>query len=321
MYRLFIIGAILIFFSFSAKAQCFASAGNPVGGTANLGVMNKNTFRAGTFYRFSYSNKYLDGHKRYTGNSGILKYAHYNYIGLLAGYGIIDQLTVEAEGGYYINKTQVYKLNNQKLTGNGFSNAVISLKPRLYYHVDKRFEISCALGANIPFSRKYQVVDGVTLPVDLQASTGSFGIVFQAFIIKENSFKGMRFFLTNRIEKYFTNKQDYLFGTLYSTSFFFSKHFVFEKLKKAKDWTFIIQLKNQIKEKNKHNNQTVDASGSVSFFLGPQINMSINDNWNISVMADIPVYQYYYKIQLANACSFGVSIFRDFSFQKKQKNN
>lgn len=319
MLRFLITGMLILFFCKAADAQCFASAGNPVGGTANLGTMNKNTFRIGTFYRFSYSNKYLEGYKRYTGNSGILKYAHYNYVGLLAGYGIFDQLTVEAEAGYYINKTQVYKLNNQALRGYGFSNAVISLKPRLYYHVDKRIEISCALGANIPFTRKYQEVDGITLPVDLQASTGSFGMVFQAFIIKENSFKGIRFFMTNRIEKYFKNKQDYLFGALYTTSFFFSKHFVFEKLK-LKDWTFIIQLKNQIKEKNKHYNQTVDASGSILFFLGPQVNMSINDHWNISVMADIPVFQYYYQIQLANTCSVGLSLMRDFSFEKKYKN-
>ncbi len=304
-------------FTQSAWAQCFASAGNPVGGTANLGVMNKNTFRIGTFYRFSYSHRYLNGDKNYTGNAGILKDANYNYLGLLVGYGILDQLTVEAEGGYYINKTQVYKLNNMKLKGYGLSNAVISMKPRLYYNADKRVEISCGLGANIPFTRNFQAVDGVTLPVDIQASTGSFGMVFQAFIIKEYSFQGMRFFLTNRIEKYFENKQDYLFGTLYSTSFFFSKHFVFEKLK-LKDWTFIVQLKNQIKEKNKHYKQTVDASGSVLLFLVPQINVSINDNWNVSVMADIPVYQYYNKIQLANTCSVGLSIFRDFSFEKKQ---
>ncbi|HPB26209.1 MAG TPA: hypothetical protein PLB59_08605 [Bacteroidales bacterium] len=301
-----------------AWAQCFASAGNPVGGTANLGVMDKKTFRLGMFYRFSYSHRYLTGDKKYTGSAGILKDANFNYLGLLIGYGILDQLTVEAESGYYINKTQVYKLNNLKLKGYGLSNAVVSLKPRLYYNADKRFEISCALGANIPFAHNFQAVDGVTLPVDLQASTGSFGMVFQTFIIKEYSFEGIRFFLTNRIEKYFINKQEYLFGTMYSTSFFFSKHFVFEKLK-LKDWTFIFQLKNQIKEKNKHFRQPVDASGSVLLFVVPQVNVSINDNWNVSVMADIPVYQYYNKIQLANTCSVGLSVFRDFSFEKKQK--
>lgn len=282
--------------------------------------MNKNTLRVGAFYRFAYSNKYLEGYKRYKGNSGILKFAYYNYVGWLVGYGITEKLTIETEGGYFINKTQVYKIENTHLTGNGFSNAVISLKPRLYYHADKRFELSCALGASIPFTSKFQQVDGVTLPIDLQSSTGSFGLVSQVFIIKENSFKGMRFFLTNRIEKYFKNKQDYLFGTLYTTSFFFSKHFVFEKLK-LKDWTLIIQLKNQIKERNVRDGKLVDASGSCLFFIGPQVNMSINDKWNISVMADIPVFQYYHGIQLANTCAVGVSLIRDFSFTKNKNSD
>ena len=227
-------------------------------------------------------------------------------------------MTVETEGGYYFNKTQVYKINDQKLTGNGFSNVVLSLKPRLYYNADKRFEMSCALGTNIPFSRTLQQVDGVTLPIDLQPSTGSYGLVFQSFIIKENSFKAVRFFLATRIEKYFENKRDYLFGTLYSNSFYFSRHFVFEKMK-LKDWTIILQLKNQIKEKNIRKNQTVDASGSCLFFLVPQINLSVQEKWNISILTDIPVYQYYNEIQLGNTASFAINIIRDFSFNNKPK--
>lgn len=315
MYRIFALIVILFFSSYQAKAQCFASAGNPVGGTANMGVMEKKTLRLAGFYRYSYSGKYMSGDKSYTGSSGILNKAFFNYAGWLAGYGVSDKLTIETEGGYFINKTQSYKFNNECLTGFGLSNAVISVKPRLYVNRDKRIEISGAVGVNIPFSKEFQVVDNVTLPVDIQPSTGSYGLVFQSFFIKEDSFNANRFFLINRIEKYFENNENYLFGSLYSTSFYFSKHFVFEKWK-LKDWTMILQLKNQIKQKNKRVNNIVEASGSCLFFLTPQINLSLYDKWNVSVLFDIPIYQHYNEVQLANSYSFAFSLIRDFSFYK-----
>ncbi|MDD2411398.1 MAG: hypothetical protein RBS19_03440 [Bacteroidales bacterium] len=231
MYRFFAILVILFFSTYQAKAQCFASAGNPVGGTDNMGVMEKNTLRIASFYRYSYSGKYKSGDKSYSGSSSVLNHAFFNYAGWLAGYGISDKLTIETEGGYFINKTQSYKFNDERLTGFGLSNAVISLKPRFYINRGKRIEISGALGVNIPFSREMQIVNHVTLPIDLQPSTGSYGLVFQSFFVKEDSFNANRFFLTNRIEKYFENKENYLFGTSYSTSFYFSKHYVFEKWK------------------------------------------------------------------------------------------
>lgn len=318
IFRCVITGFICLMAAFSIQAQCFASAGNPVGGTSNMGAMNKHIFRLAAFYRFSFSDRYFEGYKKYEGANGILKQANFNYIGWLFGYGLTKRLTIETEGGYYINKTQVYHFNNEKLKGYGLSNAVISLKPRIYHNPDKRFEISCGLGANIPFSVHFQAVDGVTLPVDLQPSTGSFGLVFQTFIIKENSFKAYRIFLVSRIEKYFENRQKYLFGTLYSTSFYFSRHFVFEKWK-LKDWTLIMQLRNQYKERNKREGKTVSASGSCLFFLAPQINLSVHESWNISLIGDIPVFQYYHNIQLANSFSLALSITKDFEFKKKNK--
>lgn len=317
MYRNIATIIILFFSIYQAKAQCFASAGNPVGGTANMGVMDKNTLRVSTFYRYSYSGKYMSGDSPYSGPSEILNHAFFNYTGWLVGYGISEKLTIETEGGYFINKTQSYQFNNENLTGFGLSNAVVSLKPRLYMNKDKRFEISGSLGFSIPFSRERQAVGGVDLPIDLQPSTGSYGLVFQSFFIKENSFKAIRFFLINRVEKYFENKQDYLFGTLYSTSFYFSKHFIFDKWK-LQDWTLIMQLKNQIKDKNIGVKNTVEALGSCLFFLSPQINLSLYDKWNVSVLFDIPIYQHYNEVQLANNYSFAVSLIRDFSFNNNK---
>ena len=222
---------------------------------------------------------------------------------------------MDAEAGYFINKTQLYKIEDTKLTGRGLSNLVVSVKPRLFYNPATRFEVSCALGANIPFSTTLQQVNYVTLPIDIQPSTGSYGIVFQTYVIKENSFKASRFFFTNRIEKYFKNIHGWEFGTLYLNSVFYSKHYVFRE-KRIKDWTFILQLRNQIREKNVKDDQTIFASGNVLFFLIPQVNISIQEKWNISVLTDIPLYQHYNEVQLAHNAAFAIALIRDISFGK-----
>jgi hypothetical protein len=313
MLRLICFFLLLLLSVIETKAQCYCSFGNPVGGTLNMGVMDKNTLRFAVFYRYSNFKDYYSGDKKYTGENIVSERAYYNYTGLLAGYGITSKLTIETEGGYYFNKTQVYAVNHQKLSGSGLSNIVISVKRRLFYNYAKKLEISWALGPYIPLSTHLHEVNGVTLPVDLQPSIGSYGFVFQSYIIKEDYSREQRFFLVNRIEKYFENKQNTIWGTFYSNSFIFSKHYTFQNAK-LKDWTFILQLKNQIKSKDIRKNQTINSSGNCLFFVVPQINLSVNEKWNLSILSDIPVYQYYNEIQMANAISLGVNIIRDLSF-------
>jgi hypothetical protein len=321
IHKVSIIFLLLAFYSNIAKAQCCASSGNPIGGTVNIGILDKNVLRIASFYRTSYSDKYLKGDELYTGEIATLKKAGYNFIGLLAGYGITDKISIEIETGYYINKTQVFKDSlvtsiDEKLTGYGLSDVVISIKPMIYNNPDKKFEISCGIGANIPFSRELQHAGSVILPVDLQPSTGSFGLVFQTNIIKENSFRSMSFLLVSRIQKYFENKQNYTYGNSYSNSVYFSKYFSLEN-KHINGWTLILQLKNQITEKSLLEGHTIDGSGNCSFFLVPQINLSVFNDWNISILFDIPFYQYYNDIQLANKTSFALSVTKDIFFRKQ----
>jgi hypothetical protein len=301
---------LLVLIENTASSQCCASSGNPIGGTVNIGLLDKHVFRTASFYRFSFSDKYHEGGKLYSGEMGSIEKAVYNYIGLLSGYGVSEKLTIEVETGYYINKTHVFKINGERLTGYGLSDAVISFRPRIYHNSNSQLEISCAIGSNIPFSRNLQQVNGVTLPVDLQTSTGSFGMVIQSNIIKENSFRSVSYLLINRFEKYFENKQEYTYGNSYSTSFFFSKYFSADG-HHLNGLTLILQLKNQIREKNMRAGQKIDASGNCSFFLIPQINFSISGNWNISMLVDIPVYQFLNEIQLANRISSSISLVKD----------
>lgn len=317
--RLLIISILLISLVFSAgnaKAQCFASSGNPVGGSGNMGVMDKQSLRVMTTYRYHLASDYFQGSERYNENNRPLSSANYNFQGLLLGYGLTDRLSLEAEGGYFYNKTQRYRLSEYSLTGYGLSTALVSMKYAMYQNKDQRFELTGAAGINIPFSRTLMSVNGVTLPVDLQPSTSSYGFTLQSYLIKENSFKAIRFFWVNRYERNFENPQGYVFGTIFNSAAFFTRHFVFGE-GKMKDWTLILQARYQSKNQNIRNGNTIEASGGRILFVSPQVNLSINEIWNISLMYEKPVYQYYHGVQLGASYAFALNLSREFSLQKK----
>jgi hypothetical protein len=289
------------------NAQCFANPGNPVGGTANLGVMEQYALRLSGFYLFSHSDTYYEGHKKYKGPKEVYSKAHYNYVQMVLAYGIIPKLTIESETGYFINKTSTYKINNISQTGKGLSNTTVSLKTELYSNIDTRTSIACALGASIPYTH-----DDIA-NVDIRPSTGSYAGIFQTYIVRENSFKGTRIFYTNRIEKFFENDKNELFGTVINQSFYYSRHFDFYE-RKLNDWTAIIQIKNSIEMHNKRNEIQVEASGGYSFWLIPQINLFLNETWNISSFFSFPLYQHLNDVQLGDSFNFGIQIIRDINF-------
>ncbi len=298
-----------------AVAQCFASAGNPMGGSANMGVMNKNALRVMAFYRYHFASDYFNSDVRYHGQERIFKSANYNYAGTLFGYGITDRISAELETGYYLNKSVNYRIESLSWqTGHGLSNALVSLKYAFFRDVDNRFEITGSGGVNIPYGYRLKSVDGVVLPYDVQPSTASYGLVFQTFVIKENSFKSVRYFWINRFDKNFVNPDGFIFGSIFSSAAFFSRHFVFGQ-GKAKDWTLILQLRFQNAEANKGYKEK--ASGGRSVFFAPQINWSINETWNISLMFEKPVYQYYNGKQLGVNYAVLLNVARDFDLSSK----
>jgi len=303
------------------SAQCFTSPGNPIGGVANTGTIRKNGFRLITFYRYSKSDKYMEGNE----NVDLIKVdkAVYNYMGMILGYGITKNLTVETEIGYFINKKQWFNeslnLSEPVKEGYGFSNAVVSAKFNIYKNDDKRFGIAASVGGKFPLRQEAQVVNNTELSTDLQPSTGSYGMVFQAFILKEKPFQAIRFFLLHRSEINFPTSPDFFlngveqqFGNLYYTSFIFSKHLHFRYDWLTENWTAIVGIRNEVRSMDKQAGEVMEESGGYSFFLTPQLNYTIAERWNISALFDIPLYQYFNGVQLATKFAFSINITKDF---------
>jgi hypothetical protein len=292
MRYLYICLILISIFHDNLTAQCFSSI-NPVGGVSNLLVLEKNTLRFIGSYHYGLSNQYFDGHEK--SDYSRVKRACYNYIGIILAYGIFNKITLEAETGYFLNKT--YKLENSTNTGYGFNNIIISPKFSLITNYDKRFFMSGSTGIKIPFGRELQKVNLVEVPHELQPSTHALGFVVQTFIVKENSFKGLRYFLVARGEYNYKNKAGYKYGNFLSVSAYLSKHLMYNWIKG--DWTTILQLRNEFRGEDYINDRIVESTGGYSLLLMPQINYTIKERWNISLMGNIPVYQYFIGTQLA----------------------
>ena len=97
-----------------------------------MGALDKNVLSVMTFYRYGYFDRYFEGHTEST--VSIIKEGNYSYTGALLGYGLTQKVSLEAELGYFINKTKIYRIPaDYRLSGHGLSNAVISAKLRLLF--------------------------------------------------------------------------------------------------------------------------------------------------------------------------------------------
>lgn len=309
LFFLFILGYAMCLYS-----QCLSSV-NPVGGTENLLVLEKKSFRLISFYKYGQGTQYFEGHKHSDFN--LIKEANYNYLSLILGYGLSKNLTLEADAGYYINKSQLYNSIDYTLTGKGFSNLILSAKFNIYTNPVKRIYYSLAAGPKIPFSTAPQWANNVKLPLEVQPTLGAYGLVVNSVFVKEYSLTGLRFFVTNRWEGNLPNKEDYLLGMALNNALYVSKHLLFPWLKG--DWTAIIQLRNEIRSRDKIDGDIKESSGSILFFIVPQLNYVLYEKWNLSALADIPVYQYFYGTQLGAGFGLIISISRTFDLYTGKK--
>ena len=299
---------VLLFISVYGNAQCLSSV-NPVGGTNNLLVLEQNSLRIISFYKYGQGNQYYEGTS--PSDFDLISKAWYNYLSTTLGYGLTRKITLELETGYFFNKTQNYDLTPQyRLTGQGLSNINMLGKFSLFSEPVKRIYITGAAGAKIPWSREPQFSQNVQLPVEVQPTIGAYGAILSASFVKENSASGIRYFVTSRMETSSPNKNDYKLGNSYYTSIYVSKHLMFPWLKG--DWTAILQLRNEIRESDKIEGRIKESSGSTLFFVSPQINYVLKEKWYLSGMIDIPVYQNFNGTQLGAGPGFTFILSRTF---------
>ena len=271
------------------------------------------------YYRYNYSDTYFEGSGK-TNENTALKYAAYNFSGIAFGYGITKRLTLEADFGYFFNKTQQSKdirlsastLLNYKIKGYGFSNGGITVKYGIFVKPAKQVEITLGAGFRYPFSTNPQMVDGVELNRDVQPSTNAFAASGMLFFNKGFPSITLRLFSINRFEYNFEGKDGYKYGNILLNSVFVSKKIV-------KYFFGILQIRNEWKTNDLDNGNKVVNSGFVLLTLSPTLSYSIAGKWNLTALCDIPVYKYYNGKQMTPKYSVALSLSRDIDLGRKPK--
>jgi hypothetical protein len=239
----------------------------------------------------------------YKSNFGFVKNANSGYTGLQVAYGLTKRITIDLDGGYYLNRTQNFSFFGDSYTLNGYGGSAITLSGRASVLKDtvNDVEVTLGVGLKMPWSRQPQIVDGVELTEDVQPCNGSYGLSLRAFIFKEFDKSGVRLFLMHNTTLSTINDRNYKEGNNYTTSLYASKTFF-------KNLTLIGQVRNEVRDYAFRDDKVVSSSGGFRFVFVPQINYSFKQKYNLSVLYELPFYQYYYGIQLHDQYAFSVNL-------------
>jgi hypothetical protein len=291
---------LILCFNNKSIAQCCGGC-NPIGGNTNQGTLPKYTLQVNTYYKHGYSEGYMQAD--HSSDFKFVKNANNSFVGLQLGYGIFKRLTVEVEGGYYLNRTQNFEIQSYKFSLNGYggSSVIFGGKYNIIKDTVRDIEFTMGLGIRLPWSKEPQIIDGVELSEDVQPCNGAYGLVIRSFLFKEFDKSGIRMFLMNTININGQSSRRYKEGNTYLTSFFISKTFF-------QNWTGILQVRNEIRDFAYRDDIKVSSSGGYRFLLIPQINYSIKKKYNISALYELPVYQNYYGIQLKDLYAFSINL-------------
>lgn len=292
MRQIVFIILMLIGLEQSVYCQCACIGGaavgglTPIGGSANIGVLKEANLRISIFDRFGVGDEYFAGDSKTT--QGLVDNYSYNFMGLNAGYGINDELTVEVELGYFVNKMQQFA--DDKIESNGFSHLNVSLKYNLFAKRASELEYTVGLGGRIPLD-----FSDDNVPQNILPSTGAYGIILHSFLHKGFKDKGWYLILLNRAEFNSTNSYDYVYGFSLISSFYTTK-ILFDNFSAS------LEIRNEFRTKDESFGKSVDNSGGMIFTISPQFSYKL-DNFYLTGLFDYPFYKYYNGTQLTNAYS------------------
>jgi hypothetical protein len=272
----------------------------PIGGSANIGVLKEDNLRASLFFRNGYGNEYFSKDSKST--QGIVKEYLYDYIGINAGYGITEDMTVEIESGYFLLKMQDYYF--EKLESSGFSHLNASIKFNLFNSYISQIEFTAGIGGRAPLD-----FSNSDTPQNVLPSTGAYGLILHSFLHKGYKKQGLHFFLINRAEINSKNKSEYLYGSSLFSSFYISQYLLY-------DLTAMLEISNEYRTKDNYLGSEIEDSGGSIFNVSPQLSYKVN-NFYVTLMYDYPFYKYYYGKQLTNSYSFSLMLTWQMDFNSR----
>ena len=307
--KLFLSIVLLVFSSF-ASAQC-CSAGNPFF-YGELSSLSKQNLQFVAGYKYGTSSQYYSGSEKI--DIDFVNKAYFNYLTLQFIYGLTERITLQADLGYFLNKTETY-LKEGWETSNGFGmgDANLTFKYLAYDNFKKRIKIVPAIGVTFPIGVFDQEVNNVKLPITVQPSSGSFKYQISLFVSKG----------TNSGKFYFTVFGMYEYAQLINSENFYYKYgnqYLFSFLtsyKIGKKLSIALEVRSENRVRALRNDdQVVESSGFNIVYLVPHLSWAFHNNWYLALNTDIPVYKFYNGIQLSNTYSVSVRLSYKINFRK-----
>ncbi|GAB4318300.1 MAG: hypothetical protein Kow00127_10280 [Bacteroidales bacterium] len=294
-------------------AQC-CSAGNPYFYSDQSAPAGKQLLLfAG--YKYSTSDDYYRNSEKYP--IEFIDKAFYNYLNLQIGYGLSDKVGLEADLGYFLNKTETYLLPDwDDNRGYGVGDMRLVVKWLAYKNFVKRYSVIPSFGVKLPVGVFDQEVNNVKLPITVQPSSGSFRYQANLFVTKgfRNPAWQLDFYGSFEYAQRIRSKN---FDYKYGNQFLFS---VIGSRKIGKKLNTGIELRSENRGRAlRENEQVVESSGHHIVYVIPHISFRIAGEWAVMTNFELPVYRYYNGVQLANSFALSITLSNKINLSERVK--
>jgi hypothetical protein len=309
-YRVLFTILALFFLSENGYSQC-CSAGNPLGSNGINDGLPVKEWQFLTSYKHSLSKEYY--HKDHEVDVPVVEKSYYDYQSLSVAYGLFKWMNVGAEIGYFYNKTQILEPGQatDEIRAHGLGDLAVNLRFLPVKSLRKYSQLIISGGVKIPVGAFDEQIEGVTVPVSLQPSSGALKIntslYYSTHVINPdfsiNSFV---------IYEYSNTIEEGYFIYQYGDFFQFSGGMQYSVKKLL---SLSLNLKYEFRGKDQRENELVVASsGSHLIMLNPQITYNFKRGWSIMLLSDLPVYKYVNGEQLTNSYAVQCSLYKRIHF-------
>lgn len=290
--------------SFQAAAQC-CSAGNPLAGTGFESETSKNQWQVSTAFKYSFSDQFY--HYDSKVDNPYIENSSFSYENLYLSYGIGNKLNISAEAGYFFDKSQNINFpdGSYSLATGGFGDVSMNIKYTVLKKMKPATQLAVAVGTKIPVGAFEQSINGVTVPVSLQPSSGAFkyttSIFFQRFTANKKWGLASQAILemSSEINK---NYLIYRYGPYlrFNTGVL---HQVSSNLSVSLFGVFDYRGKD-----TREFDQIVSGSGSIAVYVQPWIQYAIRPNRVVFANIEKPIYRYFFGEQMGNKISAQIGL-------------
>lgn len=310
----------IFFFSDSLNAQCCsAGSGSPIAGGSSQGVLSEHQMELSANYQYIGSALFLSGS---ISAPDFLDNFQSSYLYTRVAYGVTRDFTMSVETGYWIKKSQVgLNARDTNATG-GIGDLILFPRYDVINHTEEnnRTELTIGLGYKIPLGshsdslRRVEPFSGdeyyVRMPLAVQPSSGAHDIILYGFFYRGFPDDNINVFANLVYIKKGWNDIGEKIGD-YASIGLFANTLLFETigatLQVRGEWVDQMQV-NAERLLYAYPNYDPDATGSKKIFVTPQLSYAYDGNLIIYGLAEIPVYQYVTKTQVASQYQFTVGV-------------